>query len=1090
MAKMLRAFLVISAFCVLSACGGSETVTKEVVVPEPPVIRSIVGSWGFVAPGTSCEEKYYFYENGTVEINSGSEIVQGVYSFEEVTSGTQRHELMIMLLFDNGGIDCQGSTANNAGNFFNMYVAFDGDDEISWYVNRDGGLPVVTMIAVEGTPNSEAPYLNLGGNIYANERDTISISAETDAPAGTVYSWTQVYGPEAALSNADSLNVNIDLPSVDADTYLVFKLALTTQNGVSVHELVRVYVNAYTNIGDISLPDEALSSCISGSAGNDLNTEVSTITSLSCEGVSDVTGLEGFTYLTHLDLSNNSLGSLASILDMTQLESLNLSGNESLACEELDALEASLSSLVEFIHEDRCVVNKAIELGAIGFDIALDEVRNNIYVSIPSQQEIAVISADRTRVIDRIRLSGSPYGIDLSIDGSSLYAAVRGTDSIAMIDLDSREVTMIPLANQTGNAQLYDIIEAAPNRVFVSASPGSSGFAYIAQVDLSQSNLASRAASNRIIRASPTFARSPDYSSLYVSEAFYPNSLYKLNLNDSSAPIVLEDDHGSVSGVFNMAVNPSGTRIALASGQVLRTGSFIEAGRVSPGLSTSSAISDRLFVLSNNSNIDLYEYSTLDLADSVRTNCNYGTTIKFGVLEGIQANVFLQQDVICMSGYLSQSGEVDPYPLLTFYDLALEECVIAQAEANGYTTPAELTELDCSGSEKNIISLESIDKLENLHTIDLSGSSVLSIEPLATLANLSSVTIRNSALSSVSPLSTLGSLVNLDVTGNQRIPCDELHGFQVAGVNVYADLCTDSARIELGAIGADMEYNPLTQKLYVSTPSTQRISEIDITTREVSNTYPVGGSPQGIDISSDGQTVYAALHGVGDIAYLSTSSGSVETVDISTELADDRTWDIAEVSPNRIVVSSNPYSNGFAYIVEVRRDLDNAAKRVASNRIIRAGPVFSVANDGSAVYVGEGFSPNSLYKLDATLSTMPIVTEDNHGDVTGTSHLALNNDGSLIYLASGQVLSTGDFVQQARFQPGASWVSQNGDSLYIADGESSAVGIYDINTTAKTGRQEFGCDVSSIKVLQEMAGLGISVLGDDLVCFARVVPFD
>ncbi len=247
---------------------------------------------------------------------------------------------------------------------------------------------------------------------------------------------------------------------------------------------------------------------------------------------------------------------------------------------------------------------------------------------------------------------------------------------------------------------------------------------------------------------------------------------------------------------------------------------------------------------------------------------------------------------------------------------------------------------------------------------------------------------------------------------------------------------------------------------------------------------------QRIDLAADGETLYGTLYGEGDIAYLQLDTGNVEVVNLSTELDDDRAWDIAEVSPDRIVVSSNPGSNGFAFIVEVRRDLGNVATRVAEQRIIRASPEFAVAENSSSVYVGAGFSPNSLYKLDATLADMPIALEDDHGSVSGTSHLTLNSSGTMIYLASGQVLSTTNFSQIAQFNAGRSWLSEDELSLYIADGELNAVGVYNTSTRSKIGRYEFGCDMTNIQALQVIPDVGIPVLGDDLVCFTRVVPFN
>ncbi len=1081
---MYRICGLLAALFALSACGGDSGDNQN------NVTHSIVGGWGYVYQQNSCQEAFHFRENGSMEINSSDEIVSGSFTFEEVVSGNQRHALTINLLADNGGFDCLGNSENDAGSTGTFYIEFDSPTQISWYEDNEGGAPLIAMFSINDIPKSEVPYLDLGINISANERETVQLTAQSDAINDVTYSWTQISGPTVSIQGANSLNAEITLPSVSANTSLVFNFEIILANGSTYSDQVEVSVLAYANLRDIDFIDQNLLNCVSDIISSTSIVEVAELTSLSCENVSDASGIEELNNLTSLNLSNNLLTSLTPLLGLELIEQLNLSGNESLACEQIQDLESNLVNITEFFKDDLCVANKGVELGSIGFDAVVDESRSQIYVSIPTKNEIAVVSIERMRVIDRIHLSGAPYGIDLSIDGTSLYVAVRGTDSIAVIDLESRLVKTIPIANQTGHASLYDVIEAAPNRIFVSSAPGSGGFAYIAQIDLEQSNLVTRVANERIIRANPTFGRSPDYSSLYVSEGFSPNSLYKLNLMDPEAPIVLEDNHGSVSGTYNMSVNLNGTRIALASGQILRTGSFIEEGRVSAGLSVPSRIDNYLFVLNDNSGMEIFDFSTLEQTGSVTTNCNYGTTSRFDVFNNNDSFVFLQQDVICIRAQISQSSEADPYPMLTFEDLGFEECVIATAEAQGYTLPTEFNALDCSTSQKNIISLGSINKLENLHTLNISGHSVFSLDSLSELTNLESVTVQNSVVSSLAPLSSIGTFREIDVIGSEKIPCDELYGFQLKGIIVSADFCTQNTRIELGGLGSDMEYNASTNKLYISVPSMQQITEIDVDSEVISNSYPVGGQAQRIDLSSDGQFVYTTLYGDGDIAYLQLASGNVEIVDISTELDDDRAWDIAEVSSDRIVVSSNPGSNGLAYIVEVRRDLGNAATRVASQRVIRASPVFAIADNSSSVYVGSGFSPNSLYKLDASISEMPIVVEDNHGDVSGTSHITLNSDNTLIYLASGQVLSTTDFIQVAQFHSGYSWLSQDGQSLYIADGESDAVGIYDTSTTTKVGRQEFGCDVTSIQALQEIPGIGISVLGGDLVCFTQVIPFN
>jgi DNA-binding beta-propeller fold protein YncE len=356
------------------------------------------------------------------------------------------------------------------------------------------------------------------------------------------------------------------------------------------------------------------------------------------------------------------------------------------------------------------------------------------------------------------------------------------------------------------------------------------------------------------------------------------------------------------------------------------------------------------------------------------------------------------------------------------------------------------------------------------------------------MTSLQSLTVRNANISDIGALFSIGTLTSVDLTGNPGVTCTDLDQLVTTGIAVQADQCTDTVRVELGGIGHDMEFDAVGNRVFVSVPSLNRISEVSLNTASIVQNFTLSGQPRGINLSSDMQTIYAALNGLGDMAVVDSTTGGVEVIDISTELDDDRTWDIAEVSTDRVVVSTNPGSNGLGYIVEVRRDLGNAAIRVADNRIIRGSPIFAVSSDQTAVYVGEGFSPNSLYKLDATQSILPIILEDAHGQVSGTSSLALNPDGSRIYLLSGQVLATDTLTSVALFPAGRSIVSQDGTKLFVGDEETDSARIYDITTTGQVGNRRWGCDLLNLTVLKEFDD-GVLVLGDDLVCYSRTVPY-
>lgn len=933
------------------------------------------------------------------------------------------------------------------------------------------------------------PEVEAGPDIEAHERSTITLNGSASAPDDVdSIAWVQTAGPDVAITGDETFQPSVQLPAIDSDQTATIRLDVDFTSGVKRSDSVDIHIMAFAHIADVSLGDPVLQQCIADAAASGNLVEVIELTTLTCAGVSDADGLDIFSALTSLNLTGNSLTTLQPLLQFENLQFLDLSGNPSLPCEEVDALAQRLMEGTDLLADDTCQGNVALDLGSIGFDAALHEARNQIYVSIPGRKEIAVISLAELRIVDRLLMPGTPYGIDVSIDGTRLFAALHGSNAVAIVEIEQRAVRSFALGASTGHPTTYDVVEGEPDRLFVSANPYSGGFAYIAQVFLDQGPVASTVAGGEIIRAHPVLARSPDQLFVYVGEGFSPNSLYKLSLQDPDASIVLQDDHGSVGGTYNLTINPAGTRIALGNGQVLRTGSFIEEGRVSEGRSVASNFTDTLFVAGSNGIIESFDFTTLERTDSHTTSCDRGTTSRVVAYGDDESFMLLQDDTACLHAVVSRSMPPDPFAELRFPDLALEECVIDAAMAYGYTQPAELTNLDCSLTPKTILGLDGIGRLHNLETLDLSNSGIIDLSPLAELAWLHSLTIRNARISDIAALSGIGTLASIDLTGNPGVTCDDLHELAGSGVSVEADQCADTMRVELGGIGHDMVLDATGNRVFVSVPSLYGVLEVSLDTAMIARNFTLSGQPRGIDLSRDGQTIYAALHGLGDIAVLDTTTGETEDVDISVELDDDRTWDVAEVSINRVVASTNPSSNGFGYVVEVRRDLDNAATVVADDTIIRARPIFAVSPDQSAVYVGAGFSPNSLYKLDATQSTPPIVLEDDHGDVDGTSSLALNADGSRIYLESGQVLSTDTFDQVAKFPRGRSVVSADGSSLLVGDVETDSARVYAIATTSQIGDRQWGCDLHDLAEIREF-GDGVLVLGDDLICYSRTVSY-
>jgi hypothetical protein len=250
----------------------------------------------------------------------------------------------------------------------------------------------------------------------------------------------------------------------------------------------------------------------------------------------------------------------------------------------------------------------------------------------------------------------------------------------------------------------------------------------------------------------------------------------------------------------------------------------------------------------------------------------------------------------------------------------------------------------------------------------------------------------------------------------------------------------------LSEIGFDLELDLVRDQIYVSLTNSNSVVTLDATTFEEISTTVVGTRPQGISLSSDGKHLYCALNTAGSIAAWNIDGGMVDQIIIGTELGDARTYDVLEVNPDEVLVTSNPGSNGFAYVVKVNIDFvgGHTAQRVASGRIIRASPTLQKSHDGTRAYVGAGFSPNSLYKLDMTNPAAPILLEDDHGSVGGTNRYVVSPDDALIFLRSGQVIQTSDFNQIGSIGGGVPALNKDGTLCYV--GTNNAVQVWRTDT--------------------------------------------
>jgi hypothetical protein len=91
------------------------------------------------------------------------------------------------------------------------------------------------------------PIANAGGDLVVDELDAVQLSGagSSDPDGGALtYAWTQLTGPAAALTGADTATPSFTAPQVAVDTPVLFQLRVTDAQGLSDIDEVLVTVRA------------------------------------------------------------------------------------------------------------------------------------------------------------------------------------------------------------------------------------------------------------------------------------------------------------------------------------------------------------------------------------------------------------------------------------------------------------------------------------------------------------------------------------------------------------------------------------------------------------------------------------------------------------------------------------------------------------------------------------------------------------------------------------------------------------------------------------------------------------------------------
>lgn len=261
------------------------------------------------------------------------------------------------------------------------------------------------------------------------------------------------------------------------------------------------------------------------------------------------------------------------------------------------------------------------------------------------------------------------------------------------------------------------------------------------------------------------------------------------------------------------------------------------------------------------------------------------------------------------------------------------------------------------------------------------------------------------------------------------------------------DAFADGTQLALGGDGGhDIDLTSDEQYAFVSVPFTGKIRKIDLESRTIVQTWTVGSSPKGIDLSKDESTLYIALGSIGSIGVLDLGTGTLSLIDVSAELGRN-SFDVVQPSDGVLFVSG--FSSDPGYLVRVDLAIDTKT-RVADELFLNSPGWWLVGPNGE-VYVR---TDNSLYRLDEADPEAPVVDSVLLPPV---SDAALAPDGSQFILNDGTIV-TSDLELSDDFDQTGKAVSHSPDSstAYFVDLQDLPPSHYfitvsDVETQSQTG---------------------------------------
>jgi hypothetical protein len=218
-------------------------------------------------------------------------------------------------------------------------------------------------------------------------------------------------------------------------------------------------------------------------------------------------------------------------------------------------------------------------------DICLDRQNSLIYICPVYESKILVLSAEPFKKQDSIMLIQAPHRIALNKDATKLYVTYPGRNVFDIFDLATKSIERtVDVSSVMADGFVTDIYVATNGQLFISGRR-------IVKVNESDNYSLQVIASSLSFYTERARFLADDGTHLYVEVSNQtPNSLFKIDISQTDGPLILEDEHGTVSGTTNAVLSKDATRLYTNNGKIVLTSDFTTAGEL-PDLTYAVAVS-------------------------------------------------------------------------------------------------------------------------------------------------------------------------------------------------------------------------------------------------------------------------------------------------------------------------------------------------------------------------------------------------------------------------------------------------------------------------------------------------------------------